>query len=145
MKKLVLILCLSVAFVASVFAQENFENNPRVKELRKKFYDRELAFTPDESKAFWPLFSQLQREQRKLRKQYNAGADIDIMEDKDAEAHLEKMFEYDQKKADLKKKYFDKFSEVLPIRKVAKIEATERKFKREVLKRVRKNRQKRRN
>jgi len=142
MKKLVLILFLSMSFVAGIFAQNNFEDNPRIKELRKTFYTKELQLTDTESKAFWPLYKQMNKEQKLLRKQYKVNAKVELMPDDEAEKHLENMFIYEQKKTDLKKKYFDKFTEVLPVRKVAKIESTERKFKKEVLKRVRRNRNK---
>ena len=142
MKKLVLILFLSISFVAGVFAQDNFENNPRIKELRKTFYTKELQLTDAESKAFWPLHKEMTKEQKLLKKQYKVNAKVELMPDDKAKEHLDNLFIYEQKKTELKKTYFDKFTKVLPVRKVAKIESTERKFKKEVLKRVRKNRNK---
>ncbi len=135
MKKLVLFLLMGL-FVVSSYAQRNLENNPKVMQKRKEFYNKELQFTPAEEKAFWPIYQKYQKEEDKLRKEYRPNAKLDLMSDAEAEAHIKRSFEYDQKKNDLKKTYFDKFSEVLPVRKVALIGATERKFKKLILKQV---------
>ncbi len=143
MKKLVVFLIVSISISAAAFAQKKFENNPKVMELRKAFYNKELLFTDAESKAFWPLFKQFQAEEKSLKKQYRSSKPTKIGTDEDAEKHIQKSFEFDQKKAALKKKYFEKYSKVLPVKKVAQLDATERKFKKEVLKKVRENRKKR--
>ena len=140
MKKLVLMILISAAFVASATAQKRFENNPKVQEARQKFYNQELGLTADEQKAFWPLFEAMKKEQQALNKEYRPKKNRGAMNDAELTADLDRQYEFDQKKAELKKKYTDKFSEVLPVRKVALIEATERKFKKEVLKKVRQNR-----
>jgi len=141
MKKLVLILIVSISFVAGAFAQQGFESNPKVKDLRKKFFNKELLFTDAEDKAFWPIFNKYQREVRSLEKQYKSKKYPET--DQGAEDKIQDSIERDEKKAAIKKKYLSQFSKVLPVKKVAKIEPTERKFKREVLKKVRENRKKR--
>lgn len=143
MKKLVIILILGMSVTIGAFAQGNFDNNPRVQKLRKEFYNTELQFTDAEAKAFWPLFEQYQRENRKLRKEYKMDANPTLLNNTEAEERIKKSFEHDEKKNEIKKKYFDKFSKVLPVRKVALLESTERKFKKSVLKKVRQNRQRR--
>jgi hypothetical protein len=143
MKNLVVILIISMGVVAGAFAQDNFENNPKVQEMRKAFYNKELQFTDAEATAFWPLFNQYQKEEKQLKKQYGTGEKIALMDDEEAKKHIQRSFEFDKKKGALKEQYFEKFAEVLPIRKVAMIEATERKFKMNVLRKVRENRQKR--
>ena len=141
MKKLGVFLMLSMFVVTGALAQGNFENNPKVKEMRKKFYNKELIFTDAEAQAFWPLFNEFQKKERLLRRQYKS--DTKPANEDEADKQIKLSLEYDQKKSELKKEYLDKFSKVLPVRKVAMLEATERKFKREVLKKVRENRQKR--
>ncbi len=138
MKKLLLILFVSISFIAGAVAQQGFESNPKVKDLRKKFFNKELLFTDAEDKAFWPIFNKYQGEIKSLTKQYKSRKYPET--DKGAEDKIKDSLEFDDKKSALKKKYLDQFSKVLPVKKVAKIEPTERKFKREVLKQVRKNR-----
>jgi len=137
MKKLVLILFVSISFVAGALAQK-FENNPKIKEARKKFFNKELLLTDAENKAFWPIFDKYQKENRALAKQYRSKKHPET--DQGYNDKIQDSIEFDEKKAALKKKYLEQFSKVLPVKKVAKIERTEQKFKREVLKRVRKNR-----
>ena len=140
MKKLGLILLMSVAFIATSFAQDDIDSNPKVMEKRKAFYNKELQFTNAEASAFWPMYMKYQKEQRALRKQYRTNAKIELMSDKEAEQHVKKSLEFKQKETDLMKKYFDKFSTVLPVRKVAMLTATERKFKRLILNEIKKKR-----
>ena len=144
MKKLGLILLMSVAFFATSFAQNDLDSNPKVMEKRKAFYNKELQFTDAEANAFWPVYMKYQKEQKALRKQYRANAKVELMTDAEAEAHVKKSLEYKQKETDLMAKYFDKFSAVLPVRKVAMLTATERKFKRLILNEIKKKRKGRR-
>lgn len=142
MKKLVVFLILSISISLASFAQRHLENNPRVQKMRKEFYEKELQLTDAESKAFWPLFEEYKKEERALRKKYKP-VDIATVPDKEAEKELTKSIELEKKRTALKEKYLNKFSEVLPVRKVALIEPTERKFKKSVLKKIRQNRQRR--
>jgi hypothetical protein len=136
MKNLILFLLLGVITISSTFAQDNMDNNPKVMQKRKEFYNKELQFTPAEQKAFWPIFEKYQKEEDQLRRKYRPNAKLELMNDDEAEAQIKRSFEYDQKKNELKQKYFDQFSEVLPVRKVALIGPTERKFKKLILKQI---------
>lgn len=144
MKKLVLIILISAAFVAGTTAQKKFENNPKVHEARKSFYNQELSLTEVEQDVFWPIFNAMRKDEQKLKKKY--------IEDKneiirrgggESKEILDLQYEFDLKKAALKNKYINEFSKVISIRKVIQLEDTERKFKRKVLKQIRRNRSRR--
>lgn len=145
MKKLVLILIMGMSVFTAAIAQKNFDNNPKVQKLRKEFFKKELELTDKEASALWPIMDQYQNEVKQLRSKYKPDAKISPKSDSDVEKHVQNKFEFESKRNELKKKYFDKFSKVLPVRKAALVEPTERKFKKAVLNKVRQNRQKRKN
>ncbi len=146
MKKLVLILIMGMTVLTGAIAQRNFENNPKVQKLRKAFFKKELNLTDKEASAFWPIFNQYYKEERALKKKYKVGRAIGPeTPDAEAEQYVRNKFEFETKRNELKKKYFDKFSTVLPVRKAALVEPTEQKFRKRVLKKVRENRQKNKN
>lgn len=140
MKKLVVFLILSMSITVGALAQKNLENNPKVKKMRKEFYDKELELTDSEASAFWPVFEAYKKEERALRQEYKP-ARPELLNDGEAEQQVRRSIEFEEKKTALKKRYLEKFSDVLPVRKVAMLEATERKFKRAVLRKIRQNRQ----
>ena len=116
----------------------------RIQEERVKFFTQELQLTQAESKVFWPLFDQYRTDERSLENQYKSKKKLALLTDEEVEAHIYKMFELEEKKVALKKSYFEQLKEKLPIRKIAMLESTERKFKRMVLKKIQNNRAQRR-
>ncbi len=133
MKRSIIIAFAFLISITSLLAQKNMDN-PKVQEMRKEFYGKKLQFTAEESEAFWPLFNNYQKDEKKLKKKYKVGADVGIMSDSEAEKHLENMVEFEEKKAALKKDYVNQFKTVLPVRKVAMLDKTERQFKQNLLK-----------
>jgi hypothetical protein len=81
---------------------------------------------------------------KKARKQANAS--IEGKSDKEIEKMIEQRFKLQEQKIKLEREYYKKFKKVLPVKKVAKIPAAQRKFKLSVMKRAKqfKERRKRR-
>ena len=84
-----------------------------------------MNFSDKESKAFWPVYRQYERERASLDdgrvsviKQYTEK--YPNLTDAEAKAMAERMFQYDSRLAELKKKYFKKFNKVLPALTVTK-------------------------
>jgi hypothetical protein len=119
-------------------------DKPDREELEAQFIayvTNELSLTPDESKAFWPVYNQFQEEMKTLRKERresmkSAKEDGEITDD-EAEKLIQKQFEFKQKELDLEKKYHTEFKKVLPVKKVAKLYRTEEQFKRKLLDKMR--------
>lgn len=81
--------------------------------------------------AFWPIYRQYEHERSILGddrvaviKEYTAK--YPAFTDADAKAMAQRMFEYDSRIAELKKKYFTKFNKVLPALTVTKFFQLER-------------------
>ena len=137
MKKLSFILLFSITTIM-LFGQKRGEKSEKIEAYRVAFFTQKLDLTADESKAFWPVYNDYQKELRELRKaerQLSRG-NYSEMSDQELEEAIEKRFELRQKQLDLEKQYYKKFKAVLPMKKLAKLPRTERAFRSELLKKV---------
>jgi len=92
-----------------------------------------MNFNENEGAAFWPIYRQYERERSTLDdgrvaviKEYTKS--YPNLSSSDAKAMAERMFEFDARLAELKKKYFKKFNKVLPALTVTKFFQLERRI-----------------
>ncbi len=109
---------------------------------KQRMFGRILDLNETEMKKFWPLYEQMDGELRKLAAERKK-ITIDIRENmrsKGPEAQLEKLLDryvaIEKERAEIKQRYYQKFKEVLPIRKVARIPLAERRFRKRMLERI---------
>ena len=101
----------------------------------------ELDLSAEEAEQFWPIYNELSKKRKALRedglkKDFHKSTD-DITE-ADADAMLKKYFDHKQKDLDLTKTYFQKMETVISKKKLAKLIIVEKRFRSEVLDKVRK-------
>jgi hypothetical protein len=113
----------------------NRQPNPgRKMELVKEGYiGLRLKLTPDESKAFWPLYRQYVQDQtaiRILKRQNNSTTSPD------GTVQIDKELAYEQQLVEIRKHYRDEFLKVLPPEKVSELYKSEREFNDEVLRQL---------
>ena len=84
-----------------------------------------MDFNQDDGAAFWPVYRQYEHERSMLEdgrmavvKEY--ANNYPKLTDAEAKTMAERMFEYDARLAEIKKKYFKKFNKVLPALTVTK-------------------------
>jgi len=134
------VLFLSSLFLLSgifAFAQRGEGDNERIQQMRVEFFNNELQLSPEESEAFWPIYEQFKRDQKNLRKEYKQDRNMELMTDAEAERFVEDHLMLEEKQIALKRKYIAQIKKVIPIRKVAMINRTERKFKQNLLHKIR--------
>jgi len=105
----------------------------KVEIVKEGFINKQLKFTPDESKAFWPLYRQYVQEQtavRILKRLNNTNASPDGTE------QIDKELEYEQQLVAIRKHYRDEFLKILPPEKVSQLYKSEHTFNDEVLKQL---------
>jgi hypothetical protein len=117
-----------------------------VEAMKVGFLTQRLNLTPEEAKVFWPVYNKYQDELEVLRKSrrenlVNAKTNFDEMSDKDVEKAVDSELGFRQNELDLLKKYHGQFKQALPMKKVAKLYRAEEDFKRELLDRIKENRQ----
>mgnify|MGYP001804316812 CR=1 FL=1 len=79
------------------FAQFEAADTERIQEMRETFFNEELQFTPEESKAFWPIYDQFREDRRTLKRSYKADRRMELMTDAEAERYLEQHLELEEK------------------------------------------------
>ena len=93
---------------------------------RKLIIAGELFLTPDESKAFWPVYNEYEAATRKIgdekiRLITDYGENFDKMTPEYAERLLEDSFDINSQYIDLRRSYVKKFKKVLPVIKVVRL------------------------
>ena len=115
------------------------QTNKEVKDEREArkvaIITEKLELTPEEAKVFWPVYEELKKEHKALRKNFKktkeASKKIDELSDEEVDEILMESFDFKQKELDLKKKYHLKFKKVLPVKKIAKFYHLEHKMQKE--------------
>ncbi len=146
------LIIISMLFASGIaFSQGSIDDMPPLKkkivakiEAQKiAFITRILELTPEEAQKFWPLYNEYQAKEKELRPDFKKKRPKNITE-KEANELIDSFFENEQKRLNLTKNYYNKFKMVLPATKVVKLHFAERRFKEELLKRIKERRDKKR-
>ncbi|MDX5320585.1 MAG: hypothetical protein LPK45_05775 [Bacteroidota bacterium] len=117
----------------------------RIREARIDFMKKKLALTPEEEKAFIPLYSDMLDELDSLRRQFKhevdlRDVDLTFMTDKECETLIQNIEIFRTQELAITQRYSEQFKKVLPIKKVAMIYKAEFEFRRELVERLREGR-----
>jgi len=117
-------------------------NSDKIEAQRIAFITKELELTPDEAKAFWPVYNEYDVKRHELRKTFKDANDIhkpeiEKLSEKEASQMLDNQIIEAQKLLDLRKEYHSKFKSVLPAIKVLKLYDAEREFQKMLIDRLR--------
>ena len=134
---------MAFAFSANVYAQDQQQNRgergngwmEKMKSARVTFLTTELDLSAEEAQAFWPVYNQAQEEKnaafKATREAYRAmsAAIKDGKSDKEVAALLKAYLKAAKVPAEIDEEYAPEFLKVLPAAKVAKLYASEEKFR----------------
>ena len=142
MKQAFALLIFVIGFAQIGMAQDNeLERSKReqLEALKIAHITEKLALTPDEAQTFWPLYNEMEAKMQAVRKQRRKNrkdtkTNHDLMSDKELMAAVEKELGFEQQELDLKKEYNQKFSKIIPIKKVVLLHEAQEGFKRRLLK-----------
>ena len=121
------------------------ETKERIESAKIGFITRELQLTPDEAKAFWPIYNAMEAELKKANrdplreglKTVRGEGGIDNLSDAQARELLAEIDKVGAEREAVRRTYQKEFLKVLPPQKVLKLNVAERKFKQEVMERLR--------
>lgn len=105
----------------------------RMELVKEGYIGLRLKLTPDEGKAFWPLYRQYVQDQtaiRILKRQNNSTTSPD------GTVQIDKELAYEQQLVEIRKHYRDEFLKILPPEKVSELYKSEREFNDEVLRQL---------
>ncbi|MCF8247498.1 MAG: hypothetical protein K9J37_20915 [Saprospiraceae bacterium] len=144
MKKLSFAILFMLAFVAVSMAQPGQRGEKaqeKMEAFKIAFFTEKLQLTPDESKAFWPLYNQFENERDAMKDKFDLdGQRFELLADKEVEAAIMQHFDMEEQMVKLRRDYVRRFMEVLPIRKVAMLQRIDNDFKRALLEEIKKRR-----
>jgi|KNS12BottometaT_FD_k123_189652_1 hypothetical protein len=113
------------------------------------FITTELDLSPEQAQVFWPVYNQYSKEVKSLHDKRREGPkkinkDLSTLSDEKLEEILDAMIEgfakIHMQEVELKKKYHTEFKKVMTIQQVAILYRSERKFKGELLRRLKQGR-----
>lgn len=126
----------------NVVAQENRipeEKREMIKAKKIEFLKSKLALTPLESENFWALYTEFQKRFEDNRKQMRRkireikkGKNLEDLTDKEIETIILTKFETREKGIGLRKEYFYRLKETLPMKKVATYFKAEKEFRKKL-------------
>lgn len=132
-RKIMITTALVFGFLFVTFAQ-NKRKEVKLKAKKVAFVTKFLELTPEESKAFWPVYKKQKEEKiEKIQPLKRANKEskkkLEEMSDADVRQIMETTLRIRQIELDIDKKYMKRFLEILPPKKVAKLYHIERRFK----------------
>lgn len=133
MRKFVYIIAFALGCLGSV-AQDGGKRE-KIEALRVAFITKELNLGAEEAQKFWPLYNEYQDKLKAARRELKAHR-AEFANDKEAQEFLDAELLYRQRELSLYKQYYDKFKQVLSVKKVAQLRHAEEEFKKELLKQL---------
>ena len=143
MKKIVVILILTLAITSTVTAQ-----NGRTKfatdmyQAKHEMIIEQLGLTQTQQKQFMPLYEQMEREIYQVNRNARALAkEVEKKKnpsDRDYEVSASALSNTRVQEGDIEAKYFEKFSKILSKKQLFQLKQAERKFTQEMLSKKRK-------
>lgn len=145
-----LLFMLTLLIGVSTFAQPPGGGGEKNKKKREQIHAQKIAFistevdlTPEEAQKFWPVYNQFEaevekarKERRKYMKELRKSEDLS---DERAYELFELIFNSEKKESDIRLVYLKKFSDILGKKKSTAVFIAEEKFKRELLKKLKRD------
>jgi len=140
--KILVFLAFVIALPAYAQTGGRNQNREKLRSQRIAFITNRLELTPEEAKAFWPVYDEYESKRQEIVKLYHqqkmSGHDNpDQLTDKEALEIADSQLIEAQKLLDLRKEYHNKFKQVLPAKKILKLYDSEREFQKMLLDRLR--------
>jgi len=141
MKKTILLLPMFTLFFGFSLNGQHHNHSNRidsdtelVQSLKIAFLTSELSLTPSESEKFWPVYNEYKAKSDRSKRYSDLKQGISIAStDAEANTLLSKIYALDQERADLRKEYYQKMTQILGPLKVIKLHSAEYEFKKEML------------
>ncbi len=97
------------------------------------FIIERMELSPEELKAFLPIYKQQQDKLRTTRRSVPINRKLEELSDDETEAGITATFAREEKLLEVRKDYFIIFKSILPIKKVAKLYLAEKEFNGDLL------------
>lgn len=135
------ILIFSVAKISSGQNERRDEMLQKLEARRAAFITTRLNLSSDESTKFWPVYNEYSRKRMDLRKTRRQYLQKEGKNEKfDAQQEIDNQLAVEEQEVEMKKSYYNRFQSLIGAEKLSKLDAAEREFNQEVLKKLRERR-----
>ena len=139
MQKIVLALLMISLSISSLIAQQN--KREKLKAYKTAFITQHLDLTPKEAEKFWPVYNVFEKEmfqlkvlnQRDGRHRIKEKGGLDALKNEEAEKFLSELIQNEQDILEAKKELFHNLKNVIPAKKILKLNRVEYEFNRKLL------------
>lgn len=144
MKRYMFVVLLLATLPLAAQTEKKKERNAareRIREQRVSYISEKLAFTPEESKNFWPVYNKFTAELENLKKTQNKARrdaidKLAFISDQEADKLLNDELSSQQQVVDLQRKYQQELKKIIPVKKIIMLYKAERDFKLELLRKL---------
>lgn len=145
MKKQLLSLLVMITLSFSTKAQDHNKHHEKIKTLKIAYLTEQLNLTTSEAEKFWPVYNVHNTETRNLyreksetiKNELKAAKTIDSIEEGRALVLFDLMQSIEKRKFEETQKYYKKLKNILPIKKILKLQIAEREFSRKLMRKYR--------
>ena len=123
------IICLVIALPLS--AQEKSQRSQQIESVKVAFITQKLSLNTTEAEKFWPVYNNYQQELRIVYKQRREAREKQKANSTDK---MDNELDFETRLLNIRKKYKDEFSKVLPSDKVLAFFDAEREFREQMIK-----------
>jgi Glu-tRNA(Gln) amidotransferase subunit E-like FAD-binding protein len=139
MQKIVLAILMISLSISSLNAQQN--KREKLKAYKTAFITQHLDLTPKEAEKFWPIYNIFEKEifqlkvlnQRDGRQRIKEKGGLDSLKNEEAEKFLSELMQNEQDILEAKKELFHNLKNVIPAKKILKLNRVEYEFNRKLL------------
>jgi len=111
------------------------ESRERIEAQRIAFITQKLQLTPDEASKFWPIYNEHKDQLKDMRDDFER-PDLMNVSDDEARAIIERHLQQEEKRLEMKRTLFNRLRSVIGARKVLLLQAAEKEFNRELLRKA---------
>jgi hypothetical protein len=146
MKNVIVLWCMLV-LSGTAFAQRgDGPKREKIESLKVGYITQKINLTSEEAQRFWPVYNKYSDEMERGRRNFRGKMveelkGIDNLTDAEADKAISDMIAYKSSEVELLKKYTIEFKKVIPSQKVVKLFVAEQEFKRELLKKLKEQRE----
>lgn len=151
MKRFIKSLVITLLVVSNGFAQDEPMPEPldkgrmieKMESMKVAYLSNQLDLNTEEAERFWPVYNEYNRKRMDLRKSLMlAKRDMRRKElsEEESQKELEAQLSIQEDELMLRKEYYEKFGDILPAKKLARLEPAERQFNQEVVRQLKERR-----
>jgi hypothetical protein len=124
-----ILICLVIALPLS--AQEKSQRSQQIESVKVAFITQKLSLNTTEAEKFWPVYNNYQQE---LRVVYKQRREARAKQKANPNDKTNNELDFESRLLNIRKKYKDEFSKVLPSEKVLSFFDAEREFREQMIK-----------